>query len=205
MSLEQIDILAGVDRKNFLNSQIASIHVYFDAGTAKHRLSVKFSEGISRVLAARKGCQAGTWGPEDPVRALGSLSGREVGPGFGAGPGNPPLGEVGPGIGRAGLFGHGGVTAEGPAPQSPAESPQTAHIVSIGPVSLDLRPLSAYQQASIDTILSLRAQGWSDRQIANHLNESGYLTPRGRKWLAQSVFSVRNKYRKRLERFGEKC
>lgn len=109
MSLEQIDILTGVDRKNFLNSQIASIHVYFDAGTAKHRLSVKFSEGISRVLAARKGCQAGTWGPEDPVRALGSLSGREVGPGFGAGPGNSPLGEAGPGIDRAGLFGDGGV------------------------------------------------------------------------------------------------
>ncbi len=96
------------------------------------------------------------------------------------------------------------MTPEGPASQSPAESPQTAHIVSIGPVSLDLRPLSAYQQASIDTILSLRAQGWSDRQIASHLNESGCLTPRGRKWLPQSVFSARNKYWKRLERIGEK-
>ena len=96
------------------------------------------------------------------------------------------------------------MTLEGPTPQNPPDSPQEAHIVSIGPVSLDLRPLSAYQQASIDTILSLRSQGWSDRQIAKHLNESGFLTPKGHKWLPQSVFSVRNKYRKRLERFGEK-
>jgi hypothetical protein len=74
--------------------------------------------------------------------------------------------------------------------------------VSSGPVRLDIRPLSVYQQKLIDMILSLRSQGWSDRQIANHFNETGYLTPRGCRWLPQSVFSVRKKYQKRLERLG---
>ncbi|MFM6979327.1 MAG: recombinase family protein [Methylophilaceae bacterium] len=52
------------------------------------------------------------------------------------------------------------------------------------------------------TIHSLRSQSWSDRQIANYFNETGYLTPRGHRWLPQSVFSIRKKYEKRLERIG---
>jgi hypothetical protein len=75
-------------------------------------------------------------------------------------------------------------------------------IVSSGPVTLDIRPLSAYQQELISTVLSLRSQGWNDSQIAMHFNESGYLTPRGCKWVPQSVFSMRKKYQKRLERLG---
>ena len=76
-------------------------------------------------------------------------------------------------------------------------------VVSSGPVILDIRPLSAYQQELIDSVLSLRSQGWNDRQIANHFNETGYLTPRGCKWVPQSVFSMRKKYQKRLVRIGE--
>lgn len=52
-------------------------------------------------------------------------------------------------------------------------------IVSSGPVTLDIRPLSAYQQQLISTVLSLKSRGWSDSQIAKHFNETAYLTPRG--------------------------
>ena len=76
-------------------------------------------------------------------------------------------------------------------------------VVSSGPVTLDIRPLSAYQQSLIDTVLSLRSHGWTDRQIANHFNETGYLTPRGHRWVPQSVFSVRKKWEGRMERLGE--
>ena len=75
-------------------------------------------------------------------------------------------------------------------------------VVSSGPVTLDIRPLSEYQKTLIDTVLSLRSQGWNDRQIANLFNETGYLTPRGCKWVPQSVFSMRKKYAKRLARLG---
>ena len=75
-------------------------------------------------------------------------------------------------------------------------------VVSSGPVTLDIRPLSEYQQQLISTVLLLRTRGWTDRQIANHFNETGYLTPRGHRWIPQSVFSVRKKYLIRLERLG---
>ncbi len=90
----------------------------------------------------------------------------------------------------------------GPASQSSPREPAKGYCVSSGPVTLDIRPLSAYQQELISTVLSLRSQGWNDRQIANHFNETGYLTPRGCKWVPQSVFSIRKKYQKRLERLG---
>ena len=94
------------------------------------------------------------------------------------------------------------MTLLGPALQSPGRESPKALIVSSGPVTLDIRPLSAYQQQLIDTILLLRSRGWTDRQIANHFNETGYLTPRGRRWVPQSVFSIRKKWRARLERLG---
>jgi hypothetical protein len=59
------------------------------------------------------------------------------------------------------------------------------------------------QNTGLYTVLSLRTQGWTDRQIANHFNETGYLTPRGCRWLPQSVFSVRKKYERRLERLDD--
>jgi|GEM_PF-4199428 len=92
----------------------------------------------------------------------------------------------------------------GPLPQNNGREPPKILIVSIGPVTLDIRPLSSYQQFLIDTIHSLRSQLWSDGQIANHLNEMGYLTPRGHRFILQSVFSIRKKYEKRLVRIEEK-
>jgi hypothetical protein len=90
----------------------------------------------------------------------------------------------------------------GPAAQSSPRENAMSLVVSSGPVTLDIRPLSAYQQELISTVLLLRSQGWNDRQIANHFNETGYLTPRGCKWVPQSVFSMRKKYAKRLARLG---
>ena len=73
----------------------------------------------------------------------------------------------------------------GPAAQRSPRAPAKGLVVSSGPVTLDIRPVSPYQQQLIETILPLRSIGWSDRQIANHFNEKGYLTPRGRWWLPE--------------------
>ena len=102
MSTEQIDILADIDRNNFLNSHIVSSHVYFDAANAKYRLPVKFPEGISQVLVPRNGFQANFWGSEGLVRACGAAwaSGRI---------GYPAPREDAPETGRADVFGDGGV------------------------------------------------------------------------------------------------
>jgi hypothetical protein len=88
----------------------------------------------------------------------------------------------------------------GPASQSPGIKSPEVLCISSGPVTLDIRPLSSYQQSLIDTIHTLRSQSWNDRQIANYFNEMGYRTPRGHRFIAQSVFSIRKKYEKRLER-----
>jgi hypothetical protein len=37
-----------------------------------------------------------------------------------------------------------------------------------------------------------------DKAIAKHLNETGYLTPRGRRWLPQHVYSLRRNAEERL-------
>jgi hypothetical protein len=73
------------------------------------------------------------------------------------------------------LVRHGGVTLLGPAAQSSPREPTTGLIVSSGPVTLEIRPLSDCQKELISTVLSLRSRGWSDRQIANQFNEIGWL------------------------------
>ena len=51
------------------------------------------------------------------------------------------------------------ITPVGSPPQTPSKDRLTHHIVRIGPVPLDIRPLSDYQQSLIDTILSLKFKG----------------------------------------------
>jgi hypothetical protein len=60
-------------------------------------------------------------------------------------------------------------------------------------VNLDIRPLSPYRKQLLEAIDDLRIKSWSDRQIADHFNLMGWLTPRGHSWLPQSVFSMRKK------------
>ena len=90
----------------------------------------------------------------------------------------------------------------GPLPQNHDRASAENLLVTIGPLTLSVRPLSPYQQTLIDTIFHLRFTGWNDSQIANHFNDAGYLTPRGHQWFPQSVFSMRKKYQSRLERLG---
>src|SRR5690606_4978678 len=80
---------------------------------------------------------------------------------------------------------HGGIAPAGPHPQTSPQEPATGLVVCSGPVVLSVRPLSDYQHTLIGSIVRLRANGWTDRQIANHFNLIGMLTPRGRSWLPQ--------------------
>jgi hypothetical protein len=91
----------------------------------------------------------------------------------------------------------------GPHSQGPSENPLRCYSVVIGPLCLSVRPLSNYQQWLIDTIFRLKSENWTDRQIANHFNDLGYLTPRGCRWIPQSVFSIQRKYQRRIARLGE--
>ena len=97
---------------------------------------------------------------------------------------------------------YGRITPVGSPPQTPSLVRLTPYIVKIGPVPLDIRPLSDYQQSLIDTILSLKSNGWTDGQIANHFNLTGLLTPRGHQFIPQSIFSIRKKYAIRLKRLS---
>jgi hypothetical protein len=98
------------------------------------------------------------------------------------------------------LFGDGGVRAQGLLLQRSCAIPENSPCGHIGPITLDIRPLSPYQASFITTILRLRSEGWLDHHIAKYFNDSGYLTSRGCSWVPQSVFSIRRNYQRRLER-----
>jgi len=72
------------------------------------------------------------------------------------------------------------VTPEGPLPQRSCREAAKTLCISSGQLVLDIRPLSAHQETLARTILQLRSDGWIDRQIADHFNDIGYLTPRSR-------------------------
>jgi hypothetical protein len=57
--------------------------------------------------------------------------------------------------------------------------------------TLDIQPLSAFQQQPIDTVLSVEFRGSLDRQIANHVNETGYIMLRKRKWIPEIYFPIK--------------
>jgi hypothetical protein len=183
-------------------STVSSITATFDVETKKHCLEVAISEVIARQLAdvmgrSRRSSDRVVLTSSERVSEGSSLVMDVSGDACDdLSIGQQQLGD------RARSFGDGGVGLLGPAPQSPGSESPKALIVSSGPVTLDIRPLSDYQQQLIDAILKLRLSGWSDRQIANHFNETGYLTPRGRRWLPQSVFSMRTKLQRRLVRVG---
>jgi hypothetical protein len=92
------------------------------------------------------------------------------------------------------------VTLLGPAPQSPGRESLKALIVSSGPVTLDIRPLTSYQEQLIDIILSLRSVGWTDSQIAAYLNDEGVTSWTVKRFYPELVFGVIRKTRRRLGR-----
>ena len=202
-SLDQIERLSELDRKNVVSSIINCISVFFDTDKKQHRIDIEFSETFSSLLVsvAKKhqigdGCHDGLEGISESIYVDNGPLHRE----------NAPYHEadqMSKFFCPAQPFGHGGIGLDGPSPQTPDRVTPKLFSISSGPVTLDIRPLSDYQQQLVETILSLRSRGWSDRQIGNHFNETGYLTPRGHRWSPQSVFSIRKKYQARLERLGE--
>ena len=103
---------------------------------------------------------------------------------------------------RTCLFSHGGVSLIGAELLCHGRELPKFLIVSSGPVNLDIRPLSPYRKQLLDAIDDLRIKSWSDRQIADHFNLIGLLTPRGHRWLPQSVFSLRKKWEMGLAKIG---
>ena len=99
---------------------------------------------------------------------------------------------------------HGRVSPVGPLPENPGKGDTKFLSLCSGPLTLDVRPLSPYQQQLFHTVQSLKTLGWTDLQIANHFNHTGWLTPRGYRWIAQSVFSLWKKHKQRLTRIGDK-
>ena len=88
---------------------------------------------------------------------------------------------------------HGGVGQSGRLAQTNGELSAENVILSSDPLVLSLRQRSTYQQELIDTINRLRFDRWNDKQIADHFNHAGKLTPRGHQWVPQSVASIRKK------------
>ena len=61
---------------------------------------------------------------------------------------------------------------------------------------------SEHQQYLYDTILKYRDQGWSYIKISQWFNDNNILTPRGKKFIPPSVFSIVKKKKISNERFN---
>jgi hypothetical protein len=61
---------------------------------------------------------------------------------------------------------------------------------------------SEHQQFLYDTILKFRDQGWSYIKISQWFNDNNILTPRGKKFIPPSVFSILKKKNISNERFN---
>jgi hypothetical protein len=105
---------------------------------------------------------------------------------------------------RAKLERYGGINEFSELAKTPSKTLLTCAEWTSGLLVLAVSPLSPYQQQLIDRIQTLSQDGWTDRQIAKHFNDRSMLTPRGHRWIAQSVFSMRTKWEKRLARISGK-
>ena len=194
MTAEQLELLNDDVRKNVINKMISSTTVHFDENTKKHTLHVTFSEATQRLINAIRETKSSSAnnGKDNNETSESSCEARVKDQGNVIGESSEGLRTSPNDLVR--LFGDGGVNQKGSLSPRSSDHPQKSLSVCIGPVVLSVRPLSEYQHDLIDTISHLRLTGWSDSQIAHHLNESGKLTPRGFRWVPQSVFSIRRKY-----------
>ena len=101
-------------------------------------------------------------------------------------------------------FRHGGIVPGGPLPENPGSGGPKHLSLCSDPLTLDIRPLSPYHEKLFHSVQSLKSLAWTDLQIADHFNQAGLLTPRGHRWIAQSVFSILKKHEKRLARITDK-
>jgi hypothetical protein len=97
-----------------------------------------------------------------------------------------------------------GIRQAGRSPQTSSNVTSNDRYAVSGPLILTAKPLNPYHRQLLTTIEQLKLDQWSDRQIAKYFNERAMLTPRGSKWVAQSVSSMRTKFQKRSARISGK-
>ena len=177
------------------------ITVTFDRGRGKHHLSVEWAGWVLDLIGTslqQEGAPEHWHWTNQPAPQCQSKAGRcKLAP-------NKHGGKIGCSSNLGDLSRHGGVETLGPSPEIAGKEDPTHLRLCSDPLTLSVRPLSSYQQQLLHSIQSLEGLGWTDQQIANHFNELGWLTPRGYRWIAQSVFSMRTKHEKRLARISNK-
>ena len=85
-------------------------------------------------------------------------------------------------------------------------SPPSAYVcvqVRIETKAPSMVPLDPAHQALIDRILNLHQDGRNSRQIAEHLNELGVKSWRGKRFYPELVFGVIRKARLKADRMGD--
>ena len=60
--------------------------------------------------------------------------------------------------------------------------------------------LNACREKRLEDLLQLRSLGWSDKQIADHLNVSGQVTPSGKSYSGKLVWATLKKFNDRKRR-----
>jgi len=181
-----------------LKTTVSEISVFFDSQSNKHRLTVTFSEYVSQCLRAieqaTQQLTAESFGSSCESFNFTDHFHRTVG--------NSLRSQSQSEKDQSGLVDDGGINEVSQLSQNPCKARQSAAVWTSRLLTLAIPPLSAYQQQLIDAIERLRNSGWTDRQIAKYFNDRSMMTPRGKQWIAQSVFSMRMKYERRLARVG---
>ncbi len=60
--------------------------------------------------------------------------------------------------------------------------------------------LNVEREERLDKLLQLRLMGWSDRQIADCLNDLGNVSPNGKPYTGKLIWVTLKKYIERMER-----
>lgn len=60
--------------------------------------------------------------------------------------------------------------------------------------------LNVQREERLDKLLQLRLMGWSDRQIADYLNDLGNVSPNGKPYTGKLIWVTLKKYIERMER-----
>jgi len=60
--------------------------------------------------------------------------------------------------------------------------------------------LNESRRDRLDLIYQLHLDGWSNLDISNYLNDNNILTPTGKKYYPNLIWSTLHKYKRRLDR-----
>ena len=183
-------------QREIIQTTVSAISVFFDSKSMKYRLTVTFSENVSQCLRsieqATQQLTAESFGNSCESFNFTDHSHRTFGNSLRTQSQSEKV--------QSSLVDDGGINEVSQLPQNPSKARQSAAVWTSRLLTLAIPRLSAYQQQQIDAIERLRNSGWTDRQIAKYFNDRSMMTPKGKQWIAQSVFSMRTKYEKRLAR-----